>query len=122
MAGEEAEEEEVSVGAETTDRVAGEEGKALDALTDHVEDKPQVSTTSGSEAAARLLAGEQERAKAAAAREKELAAVKLNPTDIDLVAAELELDKKAAERRLRENGGDVDAALRSYVFAVVAAK
>ena len=49
-------------------------------------------------------------------REKELAAVKLNdPADVELVAAELELDKKVAERRLREHGGDVLQTLRTFV-------
>ncbi len=48
-------------------------------------------------------------------RERELAAVKVSPTDIDLLAAEAEVDKKQAERRLRECGGSLVAALKSYL-------
>lgn len=48
-------------------------------------------------------------------RERELAAVKVAPGDVDLLAAEAEVDKKAAERRLREHGGDLVAALKSYL-------
>eukprot|EP00227_Mantoniella_beaufortii_P021500 CAMPEP_0197588662 /NCGR_PEP_ID=MMETSP1326-20131121/9863_1 /TAXON_ID=1155430 /ORGANISM="Genus nov. species nov., Strain RCC2288" /LENGTH=127 /DNA_ID=CAMNT_0043153511 /DNA_START=174 /DNA_END=554 /DNA_ORIENTATION=- len=54
---------------------------------------------------------------AEAARLKELAKVKINAADVMLIVAEVEVDKKAAEMRLRENGGDVVAALRSYVQA-----
>ncbi|CAM9004171.1 unnamed protein product [Rhodiola kirilowii] len=45
-------------------------------------------------------------------REKELAAVKINPLDVDIIANELELDKKVAERTLREHKGDAVAAIR----------
>lgn len=45
-------------------------------------------------------------------REKELAAVKINPTDVEIIANELELDKKIAERTLREHKGDAVAAVR----------
>jgi NACalpha-BTF3-like transcription factor len=37
------------------------------------------------------------------------------PADIDLLAAEAEVDKKAAERRLRECGGSLVEALKSYL-------
>ncbi|RWW49825.1 hypothetical protein BHE74_00043966, partial [Ensete ventricosum] len=45
-------------------------------------------------------------------REKELAAVKINPIDVEIIANELELDKKIAERTLREHKGDAVAAVR----------
>lgn len=45
-------------------------------------------------------------------REKELAAVKINAADVDIIANELELDKKVAERTLREHKGDAVAAIR----------
>lgn len=32
-----------------------------------------------------------------------------------LMSQEMEVDKKAAERRLREHGGDLEAALRSFM-------
>ncbi|GAV67354.1 hypothetical protein CFOL_v3_10860, partial [Cephalotus follicularis] len=45
-------------------------------------------------------------------REKELAAVKINAADVDIIANELELDKKVAERTSREHKGDAVAAIR----------
>ena len=98
------------------DKTVGEQGKALDTLTDRIPERELSNSQKVQEAMARLIAEEEERAKALKAREKELAAVKLSdPADVELVAAELELDKKAAERRLREHGGDVLAALRTFV-------
>lgn len=49
-------------------------------------------------------------------RERELAAVKVESGDVELIAAEFEIEKKAAERHLREAGGDVKAALRSLAM------
>jgi len=102
---------------EPADKTAGEQGKALGSLTDRVEEQQMSSNSQDlQEAMARLIAEEEERATALRLREKELAAVKLNdPADVDLVASELELDKKVAERRLREHGGDVLQALRTFV-------
>jgi hypothetical protein len=48
-------------------------------------------------------------------RERELAAVKVSPGDVSLIATEMEVDAKVAERRLREAGGDVRAALTSFL-------
>ena len=48
-------------------------------------------------------------------RTKELAAVKVQREDVELVALEFEVDKKLAERRLREHAGDVKAALVSFL-------
>ncbi|KAK4405464.1 putative pectinesterase 67 [Sesamum angolense] len=48
--------------------------------------------------------------------EKELAAVKINAADVDIIANELELDKKVAERTLREHKGDAVAAIRSLLY------
>lgn len=47
--------------------------------------------------------------------ERELAAVKVSADDVKVLAAEAEVDAKAAERRLRECGGDLEAALESYL-------
>eukprot|EP01018_Ginkgo_biloba_P009560 Gb_37892 [translate_table: standard] len=63
-------------------------------------------------------------------REKELAAVKINAADVDIIANELEfigfdycdlvvqLDRKVAERTLREHKGDAVAAIRTYPWAI----
>ncbi len=48
-------------------------------------------------------------------REKELAAVKISPDDVALIASELELPHKQAEVRLREHRGDVRTALESFL-------
>jgi len=48
--------------------------------------------------------------------ERELAAVKIDKGDVAVLAEQVEADAKAAERRLREHGGDLAAALRSYLL------
>jgi len=53
---------------------------------------------------------------AEAARLKELMAVKISQEDVATIVSEIEVEKKAAEMRLREHGGDVVAARKSYVL------
>lgn len=48
-------------------------------------------------------------------RERELASVKISQDDVDVLAAEFEVDKKVAERRLREHQGVLKAALQSFL-------
>jgi NACalpha-BTF3-like transcription factor len=48
-------------------------------------------------------------------RERELAKIKLKAEDIDLVVNEMDIDKAAAERALRQHGGDVAATLKTLV-------
>lgn len=48
-------------------------------------------------------------------REKELAGVKCSKEDVDVIVLECEVDKKAAERRLREHNGNLTAALKSFL-------
>ncbi|KAJ3239844.1 hypothetical protein HDU78_002621 [Chytriomyces hyalinus] len=50
-------------------------------------------------------------------RERELAKVAVTGEDIELIVSELELSKTAAEKLLRENGGNVDSALRAFIEA-----
>jgi NACalpha-BTF3-like transcription factor len=50
-----------------------------------------------------------------ARRERELAAVKVTQADIDVIASEAEVDKKLAERRLREHNGSLAEALKSFL-------
>lgn len=104
----------------STDRASGEQGKALERVTDVGEDSATAHLSTNAqrvqEALQRLLASEQERAKGVLAREKECAAVKVEPTDVDVVALELELDRKIAERKLREHGGSLQETLRADVF------
>lgn len=53
--------------------------------------------------------------------ERELAAVKIAKEDVEVLAEQVEVDAKAAERRLRECGGDLGRALKSYLPSAPAA-
>ncbi|MBA0827842.1 hypothetical protein Goarm_012587 [Gossypium armourianum] len=78
-----------------------QQSKAFDKLTDR--------------AMASIAASAEAEKNAMRLREKELAAVKINAADVDIIANELELDKKVAERTLREHKGDAVAAIRSLL-------
>ena len=67
------------------------------------------------QAMARLAQAEQGRLEAQRAAERELAGVKVPKEAVEALASEFELDKKAAERRLRECKGDLRAAIESYL-------
>ncbi|KAH7513479.1 uncharacterized protein LOC107418997 [Ziziphus jujuba] len=88
-----------------------QQSKAFDKLTDRVEDR-QLDSTRVQEAMASIAASAEADWNAMRLREKELAAVKINAADVDIIANELELDKKVAERTLREHKGDAVAAIR----------
>ncbi|XP_058077252.1 uncharacterized protein LOC131225694 [Magnolia sinica] len=88
-----------------------QQSKALDKLTDRVEDR-QLNSTRVQEAMASIAASAEADWNAMRMREKELAAVKINAADVDIIANELELDKKVAEKTLREHKGDAVAAIR----------
>lgn len=47
--------------------------------------------------------------------ERELAAVKVDAADVDVIVAEAEVDRRLAERRLREHGGVLTEALKSFL-------
>ncbi|KAF9619786.1 hypothetical protein IFM89_009308 [Coptis chinensis] len=103
-------------GEEGIDRVEDskdlqQQSKALDKLTDHVEDR-QLNSTRVQEAMASISASSEADLNAMRLREKELSAVKINAADVDIIANELELGKKVAERTLREHKGDAVAAIR----------
>ncbi|CAM0877672.1 unnamed protein product [Alopecurus aequalis] len=91
-----------------------QQSKALDKLTDHVEDR-QLDSSRVQSAMAALASSKEADWNAMRLREKELAAVKINPTDVEIIANELEMDKKIAERTLREHKGDAVAAVRSLL-------
>ncbi|KAL2459723.1 DNA-binding enhancer protein-related [Forsythia ovata] len=109
-------------GEEGVERVEGskdlqQQSKALDKLTDRVEDR-QLDSTRVQEAMASISASKEADIQDARMRfgEKELAAVKINAADVDIIANELELDKKVAERTLREHKGDAVATIRSLLY------
>ncbi|KAF5452252.1 huntingtin-interacting protein K-like [Juglans microcarpa x Juglans regia] len=88
-----------------------QQSKAFDKLTDRVEDR-QLDSTRVQEAMASIAASAEADWKATRLREKELASVKISAADVDIIANELELDPKVAERTLREHKGDAVAAIR----------
>ncbi|KAF6143372.1 hypothetical protein GIB67_001316 [Kingdonia uniflora] len=88
-----------------------QQSKALDKLTDHVEDR-QLDSSRVQEAMASIAASAEADRNAMRMREKELSAVKINLAEVEIIANELELDKKVAERTLREHKGDAVAAIR----------
>lgn len=90
--------------------------KGLDNNTMTGDEGADADIDHGKVASAMMLLEESKAEKEAeAARLKELAKVKIDQKDVALIVQEIEVEKKAAEMRLREHGGDVVAALRSYV-------
>ena len=48
-------------------------------------------------------------------RDKALAAVKIKSEEVDIIISEFEVDKRTAAKALRENKGDLYAALNSFL-------
>lgn len=110
-------EEEEPVGEEPEEEQAKtKEARQLDSLTDHVSER-ELSGDRVKAALEKLASEGAAKAEEAAKREKALAAVKVADADVAVLAQELELDKKAADRRLREHGGDLKKALLAAVSA-----
>ena len=90
--------------------------KGLDNNTMSADDGADAQIDQGKVAnAMKLLEESKAEKEAEAARLKELAKVKIDQADVALIVQQIEVEKKAAEMRLREHGGDVVSALRSYV-------
>ena len=90
------------------------DGADVSKVTDFVEQK-ELDSARAQQAMAKLVQAQKVDSEAELARERELAAVSIEQADVDLIAKEMELDKAAAERALREAGGDVVAALNTLV-------
>ena len=88
-----------------------QQSKAFDKFTDRVEDR-QLDSTHVQEAMASIAATSEADLEAMRKREKELATVKINPRDVEIIVNEFEMDKLVAERTLREHKGDAVAAIR----------
>jgi len=97
---------------------AKNQSKQLDSITDFVEEK-EGAKIDVKEVEARLKELREKKEKAdqeLADREKKLAAVKIKKEDLDLMCGELPLcEREALERVLRQNDGDLVAALRAAV-------
>ncbi|KAL2644425.1 hypothetical protein R1flu_012012 [Riccia fluitans] len=91
-----------------------QQSKALDSLSDHVEER-QLDSTRVQQAMASINARAEADRHAQQLKEKELSAVKINQEDLDIMVEELELDRKVAEKRLREHKGNRIAAIQSFL-------
>ena len=97
----------------------GEEADEVDALAKNKEEKEMSTTDSRVEkehdaqklASSLSTLGNSESAAVDAAAK----ALSIAPADIQAVAEECELSKEQSEALLRKNGGDLKAALRSYI-------
>jgi len=96
------------------DREAQVAAQALERVTDHVEEK-QLDENKVHQAMVAIAEADKANREAQRQREKELAAVKINMADVDVIVEEFGVDKKAAEIRLRENKGELESALKSYL-------
>lgn len=105
-------EEPEQLGLSNRDQAA--QDKALDQLTDRVEEK-ELDANKVHTAMAGLLASQKADREAQRLRDKKLAAIKVNKEDVDTIAAEFELDTKTADRRLREHSGNLVEALQSFL-------
>mmetsp|Transcript_12102 Transcript_12102/g.34019 ORF Transcript_12102/g.34019 Transcript_12102/m.34019 type:complete len:105 (-) Transcript_12102:160-474(-) len=92
------------------------EQRELDAITDHHEER-ELNQSKVQNAMRDIAESQKADKEAQQKREKELAAVKVNKADIDVIAKEFEIDSKKAERRLRECGGDLAQSLKSLLQA-----
>ena len=50
-------------------------------------------------------------------KEKELAAVRVTESDIDIIASDFEIQQRQAERALRENEGDLQATIKQMIHS-----
>lgn len=82
----------------------------LEKVTDYVEEKEISAQSIGDAMKAMSDRKTKERAKKQE-RERELAKVKINKEDVDLIVSEMEITRQIAERKLREHNGDVVEAL-----------
>lgn len=113
MADDEREEQEVS----QKNREDAQQAAALDKVTDVHEEKVlrQADTSKVKIAMTKLAEQQYEAREAQRQKDKQLAAVKINESDVTIIAREFELHKKIAERALRENQGDLKATMKALI-------
>eukprot|EP01103_Thecamoeba_quadrilineata_P001894 TRINITY_DN11759_c0_g1_i1.p1 TRINITY_DN11759_c0_g1~~TRINITY_DN11759_c0_g1_i1.p1 ORF type:complete len:119 (+),score=43.10 TRINITY_DN11759_c0_g1_i1:31-357(+) len=87
----------------------------LEKVTDYVEEK-ELDTEKVQKAMSFVMSTEkQENLEEQKQRAQELAAVKINEEDVELIVNELDVPRPSAELTLREHKGDVIAALRAII-------
>lgn len=100
---------------ETVRGQGGKQNKDLDTVTDFVESREMDASTAQRAMAAILDAPADAVEARDEARERELAAVAIEQSDVLVVMREFELSKEEAERALRENSGNLVTALTALV-------
>ena len=88
----------------------------LERVTDYAEEK-EISGDNLDNAISAIIDKRKRDADQKAELEKRLASVKVKKEDVDLVCQEFECSKQRAERVLKENNGDLKAALTSLINA-----
>mmetsp|Transcript_3369 Transcript_3369/g.4877 ORF Transcript_3369/g.4877 Transcript_3369/m.4877 type:complete len:102 (+) Transcript_3369:46-351(+) len=93
------------------------QNRALESVSDHVDDSTggNVDGQSVQKAMQDLATAERKAAEEKAKRQAELAAVKVDKGDIEVIVKEFELQESQAKTVLQENGGDLQAALVSLI-------
>lgn len=107
-------------GAGDGTRDAAEQSKALDSITDRVEEK-ELDEEKLKREYRKIAEQDRKEQEEKRKREKELAKIKVSKEDVQAIVREMEVDSDEAERKLKEHNGDVVAALKSYLTAQPAA-
>ncbi|OQR91189.1 hypothetical protein ACHHYP_04911 [Achlya hypogyna] len=110
------EDEEEAVESDKTKAEESSAMKKLDANDDDNEKAIDVNTMK--HLLSTLKANEEADKVAVAAQEKELAAVKISKEDVAFLASEMNLPTAAAERKLREAHGNLEACLKILLHLV----
>lgn len=98
-------------------REGAEQAAAFSSLTDHQEEKvfKPIDTSHIRDSMVKLAAHQKAELDKQRQREKELAGVKIAAENVAVIVQEFEIDKKRAERVLREAGGDLKQALQHMI-------
>jgi NACalpha-BTF3-like transcription factor len=90
----------------------------LEKVTDYAEEKEITNDLNLNQAINAISDKRKKDADLKAEREKQLALVKIKKEDVELLCVEFEIAKSKSERVLKENNGDLKAALSSLLEAL----
>jgi NACalpha-BTF3-like transcription factor len=88
----------------------------LEKVTDYAEEK-EISAGDALEAFNAINDKRKQEADLKEQKEKQLASVKVKKEDVELILNEFEITKLKAERILKENNGDLSAAMKTLINA-----
>ena len=112
--------EDVTQGTSSQD--AAQTAKSLDSITDGFASGQETKTDSATmnealkKAQSSSTAAAAEAKAASVARERELARVKVDPADLEFFMENTMTDKKTADQKLRESGGNLKDAIQAFVM------